>query len=184
MRKEDKGIIIAQIAETVKEYSCFYLAETATLNAEKTSNLRRACFKEGIKMMVVKNALLHKAPEGLDTDYSPLYRSLKGSTTMFFANVGNAPAKLIKEFRKTSEDLVLKAAYVEEGFYIGADQLDVLVAIKSKNELIAEVIASYNLLQRMLYRLFSQVVLPYMEYCRLYQKDKNLYKNIITNNNI
>ena len=116
MRKEDKGTIIAQIAETVKEYSCFYLAETATLNAEKTSNLRRAC-------------------------YSPLYGSLKGSTTMFFANVGNAPAKLIKEFRKTSEDLVLKAAYVEEGFYIGADQLDALVAIKSKNELIAEVIA-------------------------------------------
>ena len=136
MRKEDKGTIIAQIAETVKEYSCFYLAETATLNAEKTSNLRRACFKEGIKMMVVKNALLHKALEGLDTDYSPLYGSLKGSTTMFFANVGNAPAKLIKEFRKTSEDLVLK-----EGFYIGADQLDALVAIKSKNELIAEVIA-------------------------------------------
>ena len=134
MRKEDKGTIIAQIAETVKEYSCFYLAETATLNAEKTSNLR-------IKMMVVKNALLHKALEGLDTDYSPLYGSLKGSTTMFFANVGNAPAKLIKEFRKTSEDLVLKAAYVEEGFYIGADQLDALVAIKSKNELIAEVIA-------------------------------------------
>ena len=129
MRKEDKGTIIAQIAETVKEYSCFYLAETATLNAEKTSNLRRACFKEGIKMMVVKNALLHKALEGLDTDYSPLYGSLKGST------------KLIKEFRKTSEDLVLKAAYVEEGFYIGADQLDALVAIKSKNELIAEVIA-------------------------------------------
>ena len=93
MRKEDKGTIIAQIAETVKEYSCFYLAETATLNAEKTSNLRRACFKEGIKMMVVKNALLHKALEGLDTDYSPLYGSLKGSTTMFFANVGNAPAK-------------------------------------------------------------------------------------------
>ena len=113
MRKEDKGTIIAQIAETVKEYSCFYLAETATLNAL----------------------------EGFDTDYSPLYGSLKGSTTMFFANVGNAPAKLIKEFRKTSEDLVLKAAYVEEGFYIGADQLDALVAIKSKNELIAEVIA-------------------------------------------
>ena len=127
MRKEDKGTIIAQIADTVKEYSCFYLAETATLNAEKTSNLRRACFKEGIKMLVVKNALLHKALEGLDADYSPLYGALKGSTTMFFSNVGNAPAKLIKEFR--------------EGFYIGADQLDTLVAIKSKNELIADVIA-------------------------------------------
>ncbi len=141
MRKEYKGAIIAQIAETVKEYSCFYLAETSTLNAEKTSNLRRACFKQGIKMLVVKNALLQKALDGLDTDYSPLYGALKGSTTLFFANVGNAPAKLIKDFRKTAEDLVLKAAYVEESFYMGADQLDTLVAIKSKNELIADVIA-------------------------------------------
>ncbi len=141
MRKEDKGAIIAQIADTVKEYSCFYLAETSTLNAEKTSSLRRACFKEGIKMLVVKNTLLQKALEELDTDYSPLYGALKGSTTLFFANVGNAPAKLIKEFRKTAEDLVLKAAYVEESFYMGADQLDTLVAIKSKNELIADVIA-------------------------------------------
>ncbi len=141
MRKEDKGTIIAQIAETVQEYGCFYLAETATLNAEKTSELRRACFKQDIKMMVVNNALLQKALEGLDTDYSPIYAALKGSTTMFFANVGNAPAKLIKEFRKTNDSLVLKAAYVEESFYVGADQLDTLVAIKSKNELIADVIS-------------------------------------------
>lgn len=184
MRKEDKGTIIAQIAETVKEYSCFYLAETATLNAEKTSNLRRACFKEGIKMMVVKNALLHKALEGLDTDYSPLYGSLKGSTTMFFANVGNAPAKLIKEFRKTSEDLVLKAAYVEEGFISEPISLMHLLLSRAKTNLLLRLSPSYNLLQRMLYRLFSQVVLPYMEYCRLYQKDKIYTKNIITNNNI
>ena len=131
MRKEDKGTIIAQIAETVKEYSCFYLAETATLNAEKTSNLRRACFKEGIKMMVVKNALLHKALEGLDTDYSPLYGSLKGSTTMFFANVGNAPAKLIKEFRKTSEDLVLKELIAEVIALLQSPAKNVVSALQS-----------------------------------------------------
>ena len=117
------------------------MTETASLDAEKTSALRRACFKEGIKLMVVKNTLLHKAMESLDVDYSPLYETLKGSTTIMFSNVGNAPAKLIKEFTKTSDLPALKAAYVEESFYIGANQLDSLVAIKSKNELIADVIA-------------------------------------------
>ena len=141
MRKEDKSTVIEQIASTLKEYSHFYLAETAALNAEKTSALRRECFKQDIKLMVVKNTLLHKAMESLDVDYSPLYETLKGSTTIMFSNVGNAPAKLIKEFTKTSDLPALKAAYVEESFYIGANQLDSLVAIKSKNELIADVIA-------------------------------------------
>lgn len=141
MRKEDKSTIIEQIAATVKEYSCFYLTETTSLNAEKTSALRRACFKEGIKMMVVKNKLLKKALESLESDYTALEPVMKGSTTVMFSNVGNAPAKLIKEFTKKSELPALKAAYVEESFYIGADQLDTLVAIKSKNELIADVVA-------------------------------------------
>ena len=141
MRKEDKGTVIEQIAATLKEYSCFYLTETTSLNAEKTSALRRACFKEGIKMMVVKNKLLKKALETLEGDYTPLESVMKGSTTIMFSNVGNAPAKLIKEFSKKSELPALKAAYVEESFYIGADQLDALVAIKSKNELIADVVA-------------------------------------------
>ncbi len=141
MRKEDKSTIIEQIAATVKEYSCFYLTETTSLNAEKTSALRRACFKEGIKMMVVKNKLLKKALESLEGDYTALEPVMKGSTTVMFSNVGNAPAKLIKEFTKKSELPALKAAYVEESFYIGADQLDTLVAIKSKNELIADVVA-------------------------------------------
>lgn len=142
MRKEDKSIVIEQIASTLKEYSHFYLAETAALNAEKTSALRRECFKQDIKLLVVKNALLHKAMESLDTDYTPLYDCLKGSTAVMFTNTGNAPAKLIKEFRKSTSDLLnFKAAYVEESFYIGAEQLDALVAIKSKNELIADVIA-------------------------------------------
>ena len=141
MRKEDKSIVIEQIAATLKEYSCFYLTETTSLNAEKTSALRRECFKEGIKMMVVKNKLLKKALETLEGDFTALDPVMKGSTTIMFSNVGNAPAKLIKEFTKKSELPALKAAYVEESFYIGADQLDALVAIKSKNELIADVVA-------------------------------------------
>ena len=91
MRKEDKSTVIEQIASTLKEYSHFYLAETAALNAEKTSALRRECFKQDIKLLVVKNALLHKAMESLDTDYTPLYDCLKGSTAVMFTNTGNAP---------------------------------------------------------------------------------------------
>ena len=140
MRKEDKSTIIEQIAAVVKEYNHFYLTETTSLNAEKTSELRKACFKADIKLLVVKNTLLRKALESLDVDYSELFSSLKGSTTVMFSNTGNAPAKLIKEFNKKSDLPLLKAAYVEESFYIGADQLDTLAAIKSKNELIAEVI--------------------------------------------
>ena len=140
MRKEDKGTIIAQIAETVKEYSCFYLAETATLNAEKTSNLRRACFKEGIKLVVVKNSLLHKALMSMEgVDFSPLFDSLKGTTSVMFSEVANAPAKLLKEYKE--EIPALKAAYAEEGFYVGANQLDALCNIKSKNEVIADIVA-------------------------------------------
>ena len=142
MRKEDKDIIIAQIADTVKNYSCFYLVETAGLNAEKTSDLRRACNKADIKLLVVKNTLLHKALESLENaeTYSELYPSLKGSTSIMFSNVGNAPAKLIKK----DKDATLprfKAAYVEETVYVGAEQLDTLANIKSKNELIADVVA-------------------------------------------
>ena len=92
MKKEDKSTVIEQIAATLKEYSHFYLTETSALNAEKTSALRRECFKNDIKMLVVKNALLHKAMESLETDYSPLYDCLKGSTTIMFSNTGNAPA--------------------------------------------------------------------------------------------
>ena len=140
MRKEDKSTVIEQIAATLKEYSCFYLTDTAALNAEKTSALRRACFKEGIKLMVVKNKLLHKAMENLETDYSPLYGCMKGTTAVMFCNTANAPAKLLKDKAKNGIP-GLKAAYAEESFYVGADQLDALVSIKSKNEVIAEIVA-------------------------------------------
>lgn len=142
MKKEDKAIIINQIAETIKSYGSFYLVETAGLNAEKTSELRRACFNADIKLMVVKNTLLHKALESLDGDYSELYPALKESTSLMCTNVGNAPAKLLKDFVKKGDTLpVLKGAYVEETVYLGADQLDALASIKSKNELIADVVA-------------------------------------------
>lgn len=142
MRKEDKATIIEQIKDTISQYSCVYLTETTGLNAEKTVELRRAAFKADVKLVVVKNTLLKKAMEQLDVDYSGLYPALAGSTTLMLSNTGNAPAKLIKGFRKKKEELpALKAAYVEETVYMGADQLDILTTIKSKNELIADVVA-------------------------------------------
>ncbi|SHF63569.1 LSU ribosomal protein L10P [Bacteroides luti] len=140
MRKEDKNTVIEQIAATTKEYSHFYLVDTTAMNAASTSALRRKCFESDIKLLVVKNTLLQKALDSLEVDYSPLYGSLKGSTTVMFCNTGNAPAKLIKSVAKDGIP-GLKAAYVEESFYVGADQLEALISIKSKNEVIADVIA-------------------------------------------
>lgn len=139
MRKEDKSTIIEQIAATVKEYGHFYLVDTTAMNAADTSALRRECFKADIKLMVVKNTLLHKALESLEGDFSPLYGSMKGTTAVMFTNTANAPAKLLKDKAKNGVP-GLKAAYAEEGFYVGAEQLDALVAIKSKNEVIAEIV--------------------------------------------
>lgn len=140
MKKEDKSAIIEQIAATVKQYSHFYLADTTAMDAEKTSTLRRECYKADIKMLVVKNTLLRKALENLEGDFSPLYDSMKGTTSVMFSNTGNAPAKLLEKYKKEGVP-ALKAAYVEEAFYIGTEQLDTLVHIKSKNELIADVIS-------------------------------------------
>ena len=140
MRKEDKNTIIGQLAATVQEYNHFYLVDTTAMNAVKTSALRRECYQTDIKLVVVKNSLLLKALESLENDYSPIYGSLKGTTAVMFSNVANAPAKLIKSKAKEGVPS-LKAAYAEESFYVGADQLDALVSIKSKNEVIADVIA-------------------------------------------
>ena len=142
MKKEEKGLIISKIADTIKEYGCFYVVETSGLDAEKTSALRRACFKDGIKLIVVKNTLLKHALETLDGNYEELFPALKGASSIMCANTGNAPAKLIKNFKKKDDVLPrLKAAYVEETVYVGEDQLDTLASIKSKNELIADVVA-------------------------------------------
>ncbi len=140
MKKEVKDTIIVQLGEMLKQYPHFYLVDVTGLNAEQTSDLRRKCFKNEIKMVVVKNKLLHKAMEAAELDYSDLYVALKGNTALMFTNVANSPAKLLKEYLKAGVP-ALKAAYAEEGFFVGADKLDDLVAIKSKNELIADVVA-------------------------------------------
>ena len=140
MKKELKDTIVVELGQKLKEYPHFYLVNTAGLNAEQTSDLRRKCFKNEIKMVVVKNTLLHKAFEASDIDFSPLYDSLKGNTAVMFAQTANVPAKLLKEYKKDGL-VTLKAAYAEEGFFVGADKLEELSTIKSKNELIADVVA-------------------------------------------
>ncbi len=140
MKKEVKDTIIVGLGEKLKAYPHFYLVDTAGLNAEKTSELRRKCFKNDIKMVVVKNTLLHKAFENSDVDFEPLYGCLKGSTAVMFTNTANVPAKMLKEYTKEGIP-ALKAAYAEESFFVGADKLEELAALKSKNELIADVVA-------------------------------------------
>jgi large subunit ribosomal protein L10 len=139
MRKEDKGAIIETIAATIKGYEHFYLADIATLNSAKTSELRRECARQEIKLLVVKNTLLKKALDTLEGNYSELQPALKGNTAIMFSNSANAPARLIAKYKKEGIPS-LKAAYVQEGFYIGADNLNALENIKSKNELIGDVI--------------------------------------------
>ena len=140
MKKEVKDTIVVELGEKLKEFPHFYLADVSGLNAAKTSELRRKCFKNEIKMVVVKNTLLHKAFEASDIDYAPLYDCLKGSTAVLFTQTANVPAKMLKEYVKDGIP-ALKAAYVEESFFVGADKLDELAALKSKNELIADVVA-------------------------------------------
>jgi len=141
MKSSEKQVIINNLQEQIDSYDHFYLADISGLNAENTSDLRRLCFKQDVKLVVVKNTLLRKALENSGKDASELYDALKGNTSVMFTENGNVPAKLIKEFSKKLGKPELKAAYVEESVYVGADQLDVLVAVKSKNELIADVVA-------------------------------------------
>lgn len=141
MNKEDKNTMIDTLAEKLKNANVFYLADTSDLNAETTTKLRRLCFKSNVKLEVVKNTLLRKAMERTGKDYSELYETLNGPTSIMFAEVGNVPARLIKDFRKDYKKPILKAAYIDEAIFVGENQLDSLVALKSKNELIADIIA-------------------------------------------
>ena len=142
MKKEVKDTIIVSLGEKLKEYPHFYLVDVSGLNAADTSDLRRKCFKNDIKMTVVKNTLLHKAFEASELDFEPLYDTLKGNIALMFSQTANVPAKLLKEYKDKKKEIpALKAAYAEEGFFVGADKLDELCPIKSKNELIADVVA-------------------------------------------
>jgi len=140
MKKEVKDTIIVELGKKLQEYPHFYLVDVTGLNAEKTSDLRRKCFKSEIKMVVVKNTLLHKAFEAAEADFTPLYDCLKGSTAVMFTQTANVPAKLLKDYTKEGV-LALKAAYAEESFFVGGDKLEELASLKSKNELIADVVA-------------------------------------------
>ena len=139
MKKEVKDTIIAELGQKLKEYPHFYLVDLAGLNAEATSNLRRKCFKNEIKLLVVKNTLLREAFQASDVDFEPMYGALKGTTAVMFTHVANVPAKLLKEYTKEGVP-ALKAAYAEETIF-GANQLDELASLKSKNEVIADIVA-------------------------------------------
>ena len=141
MKSSDKKVIIDNLQEQINSYSHFYLTDISGLNAENTSNLRRLCFNQNVKLVVVKNTLLRKALESSGKNIEEIYDALKGNTSVMFSEDAKIPAKLIKDFSKLHKKPVLKAAYVQESVYLGADQLEALIAVKSKNELIADVVA-------------------------------------------
>ena len=140
MKKEEKYQVIESLTTKLKGREVVYLTDTSGLNVETINKLRRQCFKRNISLEVVKNTLLRKAMEASSTNFEPLFVALKGSTSILLADDANGPARLIKEFRKTSPKPILKGAYVQESFFLGDDQLDTLVHLKSKNELLGDLI--------------------------------------------
>jgi len=154
MKREEKDIIVNNLVDQLNNATHFYLADASELNAETTSLLRRRCFESNIKMLVVKNTLLKRALEKSDYEVEELYKVLEGPTAIMFTETGNAPAKLIKEFRKANAKPLLKGAYVEESVYVGDDQLEALVNVKSKEELLGDLIA---LLQSPMRTVISQL---------------------------
>jgi large subunit ribosomal protein L10 len=140
MTREEKSRVIEDLTAQLAGTNVVYLADISGLNAETTSNLRRACFKAGIQLEVVKNTLLGKAMEASDNDYGDLATVLAGNTSILIAENGNAPAKIIKEFRKKSDKPLLKGAFIHHAVFIGDNQLDALIALKSKEEVIGEII--------------------------------------------
>jgi large subunit ribosomal protein L10 len=140
MTREEKSIAIEELTAQLAGTNIIYVSDISGLNAETTSDLRRACFKAGIKLEVVKNTLLAKAMEASDNDYGDLPSVLTGTSAIFISDIANAPGKIIKDFRKKSDKPVLKGAFINSEIYIGDDQLDALATIKSKEELIGEII--------------------------------------------
>jgi len=140
MTREEKATVIKDLTTQLADSTTIYLADISGLDASTTSDLRRACFKANIRLAVVKNTLLAKAMEASEKEFGELPETLKGNTSLMFSDVANAPAKLIKNFRKKSKKPLLKGAFVEEAIYIGDENLDALVSIKSKEEMIGEII--------------------------------------------
>lgn len=141
MKREEKEVIISEIADLLNTYPNVYIADTSAMTVEKTNQLRRLCFNKGVKMLVAKNTLIRKAMESRDAEsYNEIFGALKGTSALLFSEGGNVPAKLIKEFRKGGDKPALKGAYIDTAIFLGDNQLDTLAAIKSKNELIGEII--------------------------------------------
>jgi large subunit ribosomal protein L10 len=141
MTREEKTQVVENLTAVLEGTSTVYITDISGLDAGTTADLRRACFKANVKMSVVKNTLLEKAMEASDKDFGELTTILKGNSSMMISEIGNAPAKLIKDFRKKADRPILKGAFIEESIYIGDENLEALVSIKSKEELIADVIA-------------------------------------------
>lgn len=140
MRKEQKAEVIENLVSKFNEGNTFYITDSSTLTVEEVNNLRELCYNSGIEMQVAKNTLIKKAMEQSEKDFDELYDTLKGPTAIMFASVGNAPAKMIEEFRKTHEKPVLKGASIDSAVFLGDDQLKMLASLKSKEELIGEII--------------------------------------------
>ena len=140
MTREEKSLVIEDLTAQLSENNNIYIADISGLDAGTTSNLRRACFKANVSLSVVKNSLLEKAMEASDKDFGELPTTLAGNTSIMFSETGNGPAKVIKEFRKISEKPVLKGAFIESAIFVGDDNLETLVNIKSKEEVIGEIV--------------------------------------------
>lgn len=141
MTRQEKQEIVKTLSAKLDESGVFYLADISELDAEASTKLRRLAHKREVSLNVVKNTLLKKALESAEGSYDEFYEVLKGNTSIMFAEVGNAPAKLIKDFRKNSNRPILKGAFIDEAIYIGDDQIDALASMKSKEEVIADIIA-------------------------------------------
>ncbi len=143
MTKSEKTAAIESLKEKFSNSDFFYLTDSSKLSVEKVNKLRALCFKKGIELKVVKNTLARKALESFDTakGYEPLYKVLTGPTALMFTSVANDPAKLIKEFRGKGERPILKAAYIDQDVFIGNDQLETLINLKSKEDLLGELIS-------------------------------------------
>jgi len=157
MRKEEKHDVVLALKEQINSFSNVYIADTSNLTVAAVNDIRRKCFDSDIKMQVAKNTLIKKALEAASGEYAELYDVLKGSSTLLFSNSANAPAKLIKALRASGDKPLLKAAYIDSAIFIGDNQLNALVNLKSKEELIGKSSDCYNHQLKMLFQAYSLV---------------------------